>query len=162
VEFKQCTKGLHYLDLTEGNSAEVFCVKVVLTVQCNFEGYTKHKVLQAINTKRLQSMLGSPARADYEAMVHEKMTKDCPVNISELKNAHTIFGPDLTGLRGRAVRWKQEQIEIKIVFNSLRFLTAHKFIVMSADIMFVNRLSFLLTEVFSSSPLNIFRDKPQR
>jgi hypothetical protein len=75
------------------------------------------------------------------------MIKDCHVDVSDLKNAHIIFGPDLAGLSGRTVRRKPKQVEIKIVAYPCDFLALHKFIVPTADIMFVNGLRFLLTRL---------------
>jgi hypothetical protein len=41
MEFKPCVKGLHYLDLVEGDNDKMLCALVVPTRQRNFEGYTK-------------------------------------------------------------------------------------------------------------------------
>jgi hypothetical protein len=101
VEFKPCSKGLHYYDMSSNKRNDTICVQ---TVQGNFEGFTKAKVIRAIKARKLQSMMGSPARADFEGMVRGKLIDDCPIDIANLRNAHKIFGPDLAGLLGRTVR----------------------------------------------------------
>ena len=98
VKFRLCDLGLHYLDLSEGNNSEILCSQLVPMVRENFEGYSKSDVIGAIKARNLQSMIGGVAQADYKGMVHEKMIADCPVDNNNLKNAHTIFGPDLAGL----------------------------------------------------------------
>jgi hypothetical protein len=60
-------------------------------------------------------MIGGPPIEAFEGMVREKLIDKCPVALSDLKNAQNIFGPDLGGLRGRAVRPKPEQVEPDLV-----------------------------------------------
>ena len=60
--------------------------------------------MQAVKAGKLQKMIGGPVKDDYKGMVYEKMTDDCPINVGDLKNAHKIFGPNLTGLRGRTAQ----------------------------------------------------------
>lgn len=103
VKFKSCSCGLHYLDLSEGSNAEVLHLWMVPTVQDRFVGYSKHDVLGAIETQRLQNMVSEPSNEDYEGMVCEKMIKNFPVDNNDIKIAHIIFGPDFAGLRGRTV-----------------------------------------------------------
>jgi hypothetical protein len=140
VEFKECRKGLHYLDLsTEENM-------FVQTVAKNFEGYTRREAMQSIKARRLQGMLGGPAKADYKGMIRGKLIEDCPISLDDLKNAHKIIGPDLAGLWGRSVRRKPEQVETKIVAIPQDLVLMHKFIVLTADVMFVSGVPLLLTQ----------------
>ncbi|KAL7482217.1 hypothetical protein ACHAW6_013677 [Cyclotella cf. meneghiniana] len=60
-------------------------------------------------------MLGSPAKANFEGMVRGKLIDDCPIDVVDLQNTHTIFGPDLMGIRGRTVRRRPEQVATDIV-----------------------------------------------
>ena len=117
VEFKPCQKGLHYLDMSVQRNKEImFAQSVVPTIRKNFEGFTKREIHRAIQARKLQSMIGSPGKADYEGMVREKLIDDCPVDTDDLKNAQKIFGPaDLAGLRGKTVRRRPERVEVKIV-----------------------------------------------
>eukprot|EP00804_Cyclotella_cryptica_P019093 CCRYP_021211-RA/>CCRYP_021211-RA protein AED:0.16 eAED:0.16 QI:0/0/0/0.66/1/1/3/0/1057 len=142
VEFKPCAKGLHYFDLSTTTQEAVMHVQ---TVQHNFEGFSKDQVLRAIKARKLQAMLGSPAKADYEGMVRGKLLDDCPIDVVDLRNAHTIFGPDLAGLRGRTVRRRPERVTTDVVAVPRDFVRLHKFVTLTADIMFVNGIPFLLT-----------------
>ena len=89
-------------------------------------------------------MWGSLGKADYEGMVCDKLIEDCPIDSTDLKNAHQIFGPNLAGLRGWTARRKPKQVDMKIVAILQGSLQLHKFIVLTADVMFVNGLPFLL------------------
>jgi len=145
VRFKPCSRGLHYLDLSEGNNADVLCAQIVPTVRGNFEGFSKRDIMGVIKARRLQSMVGGPGLADFDGIVREKMIDDCPIDQNDLKNAHTIFGPDLAGVRGRTVRRKPERVEVRVVAIPRDFLKLHRFLTLTADVMFVNGLPFLLT-----------------
>eukprot|EP00804_Cyclotella_cryptica_P018337 CCRYP_015465-RA/>CCRYP_015465-RA protein AED:0.55 eAED:-0.03 QI:0/0/0/0.2/1/1/5/0/374 len=65
IEFKPCLKGLHYFDMSELNDKEEMHVQ---TVQQNYKGFSKDQVQCATKARKLQAMLGSPAKADFEAM----------------------------------------------------------------------------------------------
>lgn len=142
IEFKPCSKGLHYFDMNKLTDKEELFVQ---TVQQSYEGFSKEQVKRAIKARKLQAMLGSPAKGDFEAMVRGKLIDDCPVDVSDLQNAHTIFGPDLAGLRGRTVRRRPERVTTNIVSIPRDFVLLHKFVTLTADIMFVNGVPFLVT-----------------
>ena len=117
----------------------------VLTVQQNYEGFSKDQVQHAIKARKLQAMMGSPAKADFEGLVCGKLIEDRPVDVVDLCIAHTILGPDLVGLRGQTVRRWSERVTADIVAIPWDFVLLHKFVVLTADIMFVNGEPFLLT-----------------
>jgi hypothetical protein len=91
AKFKQCKKGLHYLDLSKLPDKLKEDVCCVTTIQKNFEGFTRREVEDAIRARRLQGMLGGPTDAVYEGMVRDKLIDNCPVTPSDIKNAHTIL-----------------------------------------------------------------------
>eukprot|EP00804_Cyclotella_cryptica_P007796 CCRYP_001377-RA/>CCRYP_001377-RA protein AED:0.71 eAED:0.39 QI:0/0/0/0.66/0/0/3/0/576 len=142
IEFKPCSKGLHYFDLSGTTQMVEMHVQ---TVQHNFEGFSRDQVLRTIKAWKLQAMLGSPAKVDFKGMVRGKPLDDCPVVVVDLWNAHTTFGPDLAGLQGRTVRSRPERVRTEIVAIPWDFVRLHKFVVLTADIMFVNGIPFLLT-----------------
>jgi hypothetical protein len=145
AKFKQCKKGLHYLDLSKLPDKLKDDVCCVTTVQGNFEGFTRREVEAAVRARRLQGMLGWPTEAAYEGMVREKLIDYCPVTLSDIKNAHTIFGTDIAGLRGRTVRRKPDRVVPDVVTIPRDLVLLHKSVVLTADIMFVNGWPFLLT-----------------
>ena len=115
VNFRPCKKGLHYFDMSKKENKDlVFAQSPIATIMSNIEGFTKREVQRAIHARKLQSMLRGPRKADYEGMVHAKMIDDCPI-VDDIKNAHSIFGPDMVGLRGRTTQKRPEHVEIKIV-----------------------------------------------
>ena len=126
------------------NKDLVFAQSPIATIMSNIEGFTKREVQRAIHARKLQSMLGGPGKADYEGMLRAKMIDDCPITV-DIKNAHSIFGPDMVGLRGRTTRKRPEHVEIKLVDIPKNIISQHKYCLLVADIMFINRTPFLLT-----------------
>lgn len=142
VEFTPTPKGLHTLNLTDAPNVEHMFVS---TVAGNMEGFTRREVAKAHEARRLQAMLGNPSARDYEGMVREKLITNCPVTVTDVKNAQTIFGPDLAGLRGKTVRRRPEHVRTDYVEIPKDFLSAYRNVTLTVDVMFVNGLPFLVT-----------------
>ena len=90
-------------------------------------------------------MLGYPSRNDFKNMVHAKLIANCPISQNNIVDAHAIFHDNLTGLRGKTVRWKPERVETVYVWISLEFMKMHKFVTLTAVVIFVNNLAFVIT-----------------
>lgn len=56
--------------------------------------------MHAIKVQKLQVIVGSPAQPDFEEMVCGKLVDNCPILVTEVCDACTIFGLDLVGLGG--------------------------------------------------------------
>jgi len=117
VEFKPSECGLHYIDVSaemdvvqhmlvtadmseeeekydkEDESVTKECM-MVTTVRGNLEGYTRHEIGKAKETRRLQGMIGNPTEKELEGMVREKLIANCPVTVQDVHNANRIFGPN--------------------------------------------------------------------
>jgi hypothetical protein len=57
----------------------------------------------------------------------------------------TIFGPSIAGVRGKSACCKPEQVEAELGRIPYDFNCLHRFVVMTADVMFVNCIAFLTT-----------------
>ena len=62
-----------------------------------------------------------------------------------MNNADVIFGTDLSGVWGRAVRTKPERVETDSVAIPRDFYELNRFITLTADVMFVNGIAFMTT-----------------
>ncbi len=118
---------------------------LVNTVRGNFEGYTCHKVERVREAQHIQGMIANPTEREFARMVHEQLVTNCPVTVPDVDNANQIFGPDLTNLRGKAIRTKPERVRVKYVQIPRDFVQLHKYVMLVADVMFVNGLPFLVT-----------------
>ena len=90
-------------------------------------------------------MVGHPNDHDFLGMVRANYIMNCPVTKSAVKNANLIFGPDLAGVRGRTVRRPPEAVRTDFVHIPRIFLDRHQMIMLTADIMFVNGVPFLVS-----------------
>jgi hypothetical protein len=62
-----------------------------------------------------------------------------------ITNALTIFGPSIAGVRRKTVCCKSEQVEAELGRIPDGFHRLHRFVVMTADVLFVNGITFLTT-----------------
>ena len=60
-------------------------------------------------------------------------------------NATTIFGPNRNVLRGKAVRRRPERVEADFIQIPRDYYVLHKFVTLTADLMFVSGIPFLVT-----------------
>jgi hypothetical protein len=153
VEFKSSPCGLHYLDVTDEDSRVEWML--VNTVQANFEGFTRREMEKEYEAQRLQGMIGNPTKKEFTGMVHEKLITNCPVTVQDINNANRIFGPDLANLRRKTTRTKPECVRVKIVQIPWDFVQLHKYVMLVADVMFVNGLPFLLNSARGLSLVTI-------
>ncbi len=74
--------------------------------------------------------MGSPSERHFAELVSKNCNalKTIPVTCSDLANAGTIFGPDLSGVRGNTVRQKPDRIETEETLIPQYFYGLHKFV----------------------------------
>ena len=82
---------------------------------------------------------------DSRNMVCDKLFSNFHVEIVHTINANNIFGPNVAGLRGLYVRTKSTQVEREYIPIPRYFYFLHKFVTLTADVMFVNGLPSLIT-----------------
>ncbi len=97
-------------------------------------------------------MVACPSERDFQAMVHLKMLKDCPVTNNDILNPHNIYGPDLASIRGKTVWRKPKRVVTDYVEIPKQYLSIHGHVTLVADVMFVNSISFL---VWASCSINL-------
>ncbi len=78
-------------------------------------------------------------------MVRNKTIKNCPIKPEHITNACSIFGPSIAGVRGKTVRRKPERVEAEPGCIPDDFHRLHRFVVITADNMFINGIAFLTT-----------------
>ncbi len=88
-------------------------------------------------------------------MVRERLLTNCPITVRDVDNANRIFGPDLANLRGKMTRTKMECVRVEYVQIPWDFVQLHKYVMLVADVMFVNGLPFLVTSLRGLSLVTI-------
>ncbi len=90
-------------------------------------------------------MLGNPTKREFMGMVHEKLIASYPVTVRDVHNADQKFGPNFANLRGKTTRTKLENVRVDYVKIPQDFVELHKYMMLVADVVFVNGLLFLVT-----------------
>jgi hypothetical protein len=90
-------------------------------------------------------MTGHPADVQFVKMVRNNTIKNCPNKPTHITNALTIFGPSIAGMHGKTVCRKPEQVEAELGRIPDNFHCLHRFVVMTANVMFVKGIVFLTT-----------------
>jgi hypothetical protein len=114
------------------------------TLHQRYEGYTKRKVQDAIATHKAQAMIVHPTDAQFLDMVRRNTINNCPIKPAHIANARTIFGPSAAGVRRKTNRHKPKQVEAEPGRIPDDFHCLHKFVVLSANVMFLNGIAFLI------------------
>ena len=144
IKVQKNSKGMPFIDLdsVEGEVALEF----VQTVRGNMDGFTRREIDEARAAREAQGMMGHPTDRDFLGMVRGNMIANCPVTATAAKNAHDIFGPDLAGVRGRTVRRPPEAVRTDYVQLPRFILERYRVVVLTVDVMFVNRVPFLVSQ----------------
>ncbi len=100
-------------------------------------------------------MVGNPTDKEFKGMVRERLITNCPITVQDVEHANHIFGPDLTNLRGKMIRTKPEHVHIEYLQIPWDFVELHKYVTLVADVMFANRLPFLVTSLQGISLVTI-------
>ena len=118
---------------------------MIQSVRDNFERYTNDEIKKAVEARKLQGRVGFPTDAKFANLVSSKSLKHCPVTTDAATNSLAIYGPNLDGLRGKTVRQRPRRVETEYLRIPRDFYELHKFVTLTADVMFVNGIPFLVT-----------------
>ena len=89
--------------------------------------------------------VGNPSEKQFKEMVSSPNLKNCPVTATDVSNAHVIFGPNLPELKDKTVHKSPHRVEMEYLEIPCNYYTLQKFVTLTADVMFVNGISFLTT-----------------
>jgi hypothetical protein len=137
--FKMHSSSLHYYN----PSNEDF--NFINTVGGNKAVFTKRPIANADKARELYASLAYPSNADYKWILKSNQIKDCPVSIKDAKVAMKIWGPNIAALKGKTTSSTPKHVMINIVKIPVEIQDLHKFITISIDIFFVNKIIFFIT-----------------
>ena len=93
----------------------------------------------------MMHLLGFPSERDFENMVRLSMIVNCPITFDDVKNAKFTLGTDITSLKDKSVRRKPASVVTDYVDIPKEIRESRKELEVSTDIMFVNKLMFLVS-----------------
>ena len=79
-------------------------VAFIQTVQDNSEAFNKKKPTASKNAHKSNGMIGHIFEREFKSMVRNNMIQNCPITASDVTNSQNMFGPKLTGTRGKTVQ----------------------------------------------------------
>ena len=89
--------------------------------------------------------MGTPTVEKFKSLLKMNMIKNCPVTLEDIEIAEDIYGPDVSTLRGKTTRKKPLPAIKDYVEIPKELKAAHEYVELSADIMYINGITFLVT-----------------
>jgi hypothetical protein len=139
LKFNMHRDGLYYHNPREHH------MSLVNTVKQAEEGFTKRQIAQAKLAREFQGTVGNPSTNDLKAIISSNQIANCPITVSDVDRAETIYGPSLPILKGKTVRRTPERVVSDYISIPLKVIESNKNVDLSGDIFFVNRIPFLAT-----------------
>jgi hypothetical protein len=94
--------------------------------------------------RRAQAMIGNHSKKNYKGMVSSNMIANCPISLSNVTNANSIFGPDLASIRRKTLRRTPAPVVANYVAVSCSFVGANTVVTLVADVFFIDGTAYLL------------------
>ena len=120
-------------------------LSTITTVEQRKEGLSKTDIKRAAKARRLQNIMMYPNTKQLGDSIIRYL-RNCDVTRDDIQLAEHIYGPNLFSVKGKTVR-RPVQIGKHRIAPVLpnEILESHRSIDLSADIMFVNKVAFLVT-----------------
>jgi hypothetical protein len=137
--FFPMAKGLYALDNHLSGWAHVS------TVADRKSEYTKREYRDAVLARKIQNIIMFPGVQAYTKIADSKLLPNCPIGRHAIMAAERIFGPNLGALKGKTV--KRASVPVAGRTNGVppSLLERYQDTVLAVDIMFVNKIPFLIT-----------------
>ena len=95
--------------------------------------------------REAQAMIGHPLDEKFKQIASHENLRNYHVKIEDITNAHAIFGPNRSRLKGGTVRQKPERVDPEYTAISRDLYELHRCVTLTADVMFVNRIPLLVS-----------------
>ena len=152
--FNRSDKGLYYYDTkrsgshtseseqdTHADDEYVF----VTTVADKKSNYAMSDYRMAEMARKIHNIIGRPSHKDFLRIVDNNLLLNCPITPKDVLAAEDIFGPNLGSLKGKTVRRSHATTDTPTVAIPPAIYERYKNVTLAIDIMFVNKIPFLVT-----------------
>jgi len=153
IKFQECSDGLYYYDTNSFNKNNDSVSDYTDLVSYNFfinsvtnnkKSYSKREVGKANKARRLQHLLCWPSTQNFKHYVKNNMLKNCDIDVDDINRAEAIYGEAPAILQGKMVRPKQVSKRVKFAPLPMDLPDEHRSVTLSVDILFVNKIPFLV------------------
>ena len=131
--------GIHYHDPSKKE------ISLVQTVNKNESGYSACHISDAKQARELYYKVSFPSNKDFKSPIKNNVIINCPVTANDVDIDNTIYGPIIENLKGKTARTKPNPVVTNYVDVPPAVLDSNKYITLSANILFINRISFYAT-----------------
>lgn len=90
-------------------------------------------------------MFGQPSVNNYNMLVRVKLLDNCLVTVENIEVAKKVYGSDVAALKGKTTRPKLPVVRQHVLVVPPVIRQYHNDVKLVADVMFVNKLPFLVT-----------------
>ncbi|KAG7361119.1 hypothetical protein IV203_036219 [Nitzschia inconspicua] len=117
---------------------------LITTVKEQAAGHTKRQLDEAQQARRMQNIIMHPSDQQLsDVAIHH--LRGCPVTKRLIQIASDVFGPNLGSLKGKTVHRPSKHVQPHTDPVPPSILERHRDVILATDIMFVNKIPFLLT-----------------
>jgi hypothetical protein len=142
MEFRMHESGLHYYDPHTRKNERL---SLVNTVAENKSSFSKRQIKDAEVPRTLYRTLDRLSMKDFKWIIRSHQIKDNPVTVQDIEVAISIWGKNISALKGETTRKKSIPVARDYVKVPTELLKLHKEVFLTADIYFVNIIPFFLT-----------------
>ncbi len=137
--FLKSRRGLYFMNTATTSTT------LVNTVDNNKTRYMNRDYSRALLACKLKNIIGRPSTRSYLNIVANNLLPNCPVTRGDILAAEDIFGPNLGSLKGKTTRTTPEHVRAQQVNIPINITTRYKAVTLAVDVMYVNRIPFLMT-----------------
>ena len=156
IKFRCSENGLYIHNIK--NKQDVIMVN---TVAENESAYTDRQVAQAKRARKLYGIVGYPSIKDFKAMIEGNLIMNCPVTIDDVNAAEKIYGASIAAIKGKTTRQKPVPVKSDYIKVPEELIARNKILTLTADLMFVNKIPFLVTlsRTIRFSTIEVVKDR---
>lgn len=111
----------------------------------NATNFSKQQIERAKYARKVQNIIGFSTLRNYLHIIDNNMIRNFPVTRTDVQNAEIIFGKNLGSLKGNSHRITPKQITVHESPLLNEIIRPHRKIILSIDVMTVNKIKFLVT-----------------
>ena len=112
---------------------------------CPTAVYSQQDYSKAVLAHKIQKIIGRPSTQAYIKILEKNFLPNCPITKDDILAAEHIFGPDIGSLKGKTVQQKPIPVSTQQSYVPSSILNWYRQVTIAGDIMFVNKLPFLVT-----------------
>ena len=142
LKFREATRMLYYFDTAEQHEEATMLISTVDENKSKFSAYDYSRAKLA---RTIQCRIRRLESRDFIQYIESNLIPNCPITTQDIQNAEFIWGPDLGSLKGKTVRSQPQAVHTQLYTIPLTIMEQYRNVTLSADVMKVNHIPFLMT-----------------